>query len=954
MIRVSSTAVRAWVHPDPRPEDRYQHGTITTVPFRSRPFGQRALVWDTETSTDRKQKLLYGFFALYEDGQKVLDGVFCPDDLRPQDRQIVEEFAKKNEIEIMTLTEFVEKVLYPECYQLGSLCVGFNLPFDISRIALGVTTGTGRNRKRFMFTLSNRIRWPRIGIEPISGKAAFIRFAFKKFPAKWERPMFAGRFLDLSTLVTALTGERHTLRSAGRRFCASIIKSKTEDLGKVTPDALRYAHIDVEATWALYERLRDEYLMHPFASLENELHQSESTLPITRLYSTASVSKKYLSLMGYQPLLETQPKFDLKYFGYASSAYFGGRAEARVRRVDVPVTVVDFTSMYPTVFQLQNLQALIEAKKLRPRQCTRKARELLNRITINRLFDPKTWPLLRMLVRVKADGDILPVRFRLNSDQPYAISVTHLTSHKLRWHCLADVVQARLLGNTTPEIVEAVEFVPKGRQSLHPVRLRGQATLDPDDQIFKTVVEERQKAKRANQDGSDENLGRLDKALKEFAAGASYGINFEVNVTPSPAESTPTGDVYSDDQFHSKNIKDERPGRFCNPIVASFVTAGSRLMLAMAECRVNAAGGCFAFCDTDSLAIVSGDDCPVDIPCISQNQVGEIIQEFNCLNPYDPRLVPNLLKIEHENVRCWVISAKRYVLFKKSRHFKIIKASESGLGGIIGRTNKENTEKLSRRLWLRILIRECGERYGYTFSKWRSKLIKFDGPVRRKLPLSQTEVYRKFKQFNKSRAYADQIKPFGFIQTVVPAIEDGDRVQPIAPFEQSAAKSRRLKWIDCKTGELVTLDWSGTGLANSVPVSSMTEFIDRYATHPEAKAAGPDGCPCQANTRGLLGRLHLEDFEPIRIGKEIDRLDEDKGASLECADPVSYEDESDPELNAAVCVLAKHRQGRVAKALGMSERRWRDILQGYARPHEKIRGQILRLAPLVAVDPSTI
>jgi DNA polymerase elongation subunit (family B) len=153
------------------------------------------------------------------------------------------------------------------------------------------------------------------------------------------------------------------------------------------------------------------------------------------------------------------------------------------------------------------------------------------------------------------------------------------------------------------------------------------------------------------------------------------------------------------------------PGRFCNPILAAFVTAGSRLMLAMAESEVALAGGTFAFCDTDSLAIVSGEDCPIEIPCISKSDVDQIIKKFDLLNPYDAQLVPHLLKIEHEkidNLRCWAISAKRYVLFTKSnnRHFKIIKASESGLGGIIGRTERENTGKLASRIWLQILCTE--------------------------------------------------------------------------------------------------------------------------------------------------------------------------------------------------------------------------------------------------------
>jgi hypothetical protein len=68
----------------------------------------------------------------------------------------------------------------------------------------------------------------------------------------------------------------------------------------------------------------------------------------------------------------------------------------------------------------------------------------------------------------------------------------------------------------------------------------------------------------------------------------------------------------------------------------------------------------------------------------------------------------------------------------------------------------------------------------------------------------------------------------------------------------------------------------------------MTEFVERYGTHPEAKAAGPDGQPAGEATRGVLGRLHLRGGQPVRIGKEVDRLDEDDDFTLRPSDPIVY------------------------------------------------------------------
>src|SRR5207253_3249154 len=49
----------------------------------------------------------------------------------------------------------------------------------------------------------------------------------------------------------------------------------------------------------------------------------------------------------------------------------------------------------------------------------------------------------------------------------------------------------------------------------------------------------------------------------------------------------------------------EDPGPYCFPPVAASITAAARLMLALLERLVRDAGGEYAFCDTDSMAIVA-------------------------------------------------------------------------------------------------------------------------------------------------------------------------------------------------------------------------------------------------------------------------------------------------------------------------------------------------------------
>ena len=65
--------------------------------------------------------------------------------------------------------------------------------------------------------------------------------------------------------------------------------------------------------------------------------------------------------MGITPLLARMPDFPKRYFGYAESAFYGGRASAHVRKVPVPVVYTDFLSQYSTVNVLMGLWQFVTA-----------------------------------------------------------------------------------------------------------------------------------------------------------------------------------------------------------------------------------------------------------------------------------------------------------------------------------------------------------------------------------------------------------------------------------------------------------------------------------------------------------------------------------------------------------------------------------------------------------------
>ena len=104
------------------------------------------------------------------------------------------------------------------------------------------------------------------------------------------------------------------------------------------------------------------------------------------------------------------------------------------------------------------------------------------------------------------------------------------------------------------------------------------------------------------------------------------------------------GEVYSDIACSSPKVHDERPGAFANPIIATLVTGGARLKLALLETEVAKRGGTYAFCDMDSLAIIRDDRCPEGIPSLPESAIAEIVAQFDALNPYYREIVPHLLR----------------------------------------------------------------------------------------------------------------------------------------------------------------------------------------------------------------------------------------------------------------------------------------------------------------------
>lgn len=942
------------------------------------------LILDTESTTDPAQRLTFGSYARYRlvrEGARVRTvllerGLFHAEDLPETDPEGFEVLRRRAEalgLPLVTRGAFLRRVLLPKCHRRRHVLVGFNLPFDLSRLARGWGAARGPAAGGFSLVLAttrrdgreaeDRFR-PRVTVRTVDSKRHLVRFAS---PGKVDRRDlgFRGRFLDLRTLAFAWTDGSHSLDSACRTFGVAEGKGRVDRHGGITPAYVDYNLRDVRATAGLLGELLTEHERHPI-----DLHPAEA-------FSPASVDKAYLRAMGVRPVLERQPDFPEEVLGAAMNAYYGGRAEARIRRVPVPVVYVDFLSMYPTVNALMGLWGLLTAERVETVEDAAGVRELLASASPERCFDPTSWRELPALALVRPTGDVLPVRARYESGGTWNIGLNPLHSEEPMWYALPDLVASVLLTGRVPEVLRAIRLVPSGVQrGLRPVRLRGAVEVDPSrDDVFRVLVEERRRLRRRG-DLPEVERGRLDALLKCLANAGSYGIYAEV--TPREAGRPERVEVLRTDgsRFTDLTAAPEVPGEFSFPPFAAITASGARLMLALLEREVADRGGSYACCDTDSMAIVSSRrgglvPCPGGpyrtregeeaVRALPWEGVEEIRERFAALNPYDPEAVPgSVLKLEAENLDpgtgerrqlwCLAISTKRVAFYERlpGGAVRIRKRSEHCLGHLMNPLDPEGSDRdWIDRAWRAILAGgEPGELW-------------LDLPAAARVTASTPRMLAPFREANQGRPYEEQVKPFNFLLSASvapfghPEGADPSRFHLVAPYETDPARWGALGWTDLYSGRAYRIATSGEPGPGRVRVRSYREVLAEHAVHPEAKSLGPDGNPCRRATVGLLRRRPVRLAELRYIGKEANRLEEVASGLVHDPEEVlaEYADpEQDPFDRFVRPILREVPKHTLAEAAGIHPRKVAAIRNGHARPRPAHRKALVEAAGRFAWD----
>ncbi len=172
-----------------------------------------------------------------------------------------------------------------------------------------------------------------------------------------------------------------------------------------------------------------------------------------------------------------------------------------------------------------------------------------------------------------------------------------------------------LLTGRMPQIVDAFLITASGKiPTLRSTKLLGMVDIDPKrDDFFRVIVEERQRL-ASRTDLSENERKRLNKALKILASATSYGIWAQMDRLEGKEKIETTCYGLDPEPFPCQVANPDVPGEFCFPPLASLITGGARLMLAMLEHCISDLGGEYAMEDTDSMAIVATEHGGL-VPC---------------------------------------------------------------------------------------------------------------------------------------------------------------------------------------------------------------------------------------------------------------------------------------------------------------------------------------------------
>jgi hypothetical protein len=435
-----------------------------------------------------------------------------------------------------------------------------------------------------------------------------------------------------------------------------------------------------EAVFALALRLDDEAARW-FTSSRDRSH-GYGRVDLSALRSAGGLAAQVVRKSGVRaPLLKFKTPDDYALDRWIG-AHRGGWLSAELAGAGLfPAVDIDAHSAYPAVAALLGWWEVMIAAQLRRKDVHVEVQELCAEAAggdIARLLRRETWDRLGFaLCEVIPDGESWPVE---SPDEDYPEGhagmrpVRSSVALPFTW---PDVVLAALRSGRVPRVISAERLIPVGRQALlqKSWTLYGGRTLYLGQDPAVALVRRRDKA-RVRGDK------RLVAMLRVLVNSLVYGNAARLD----PVRRREQG----------RTLLYEQAFEFSFPPIAATVTAGTRLVVGVAEHLVEHQGGTVASRDTDGLLVVSSPEGGtvslfdgLEVGAISWAKLKCVLARFNALDPWrDGAPFWKAPRREHNGrpLEGLVIGVKRYVLATLGEGGdlgEVVDATEHALGGSV-------------------------------------------------------------------------------------------------------------------------------------------------------------------------------------------------------------------------------------------------------------------------------
>lgn len=192
---------------------------------------------------------MFGSYQIREVGGKLRQEGLIHGNVTPAEMKILEQYVADHpasnggHLRLHSRRTFLREVFWPVAYKLRARVCGFNLPFDLSRLAYdwGRAKDGGFRLELFESVDADGRVWPdrfrpAIRIKTISSRQQFISFvapATLDASARVDGHVYRGRFLDLHMLAYALTDKSLSLDRAAREFGLEVSKELSRNTGSL-------------------------------------------------------------------------------------------------------------------------------------------------------------------------------------------------------------------------------------------------------------------------------------------------------------------------------------------------------------------------------------------------------------------------------------------------------------------------------------------------------------------------------------------------------------------------------------------------------------------------------------------------------------------------------------------------------------------------------------------------